>query len=42
MKRNNTLNPVWKGLLDLIRSIFVIEIGVYLYYTLVMTGEMCP
>ena len=42
MKRNDTLNPMWKGLLDLVRSIFVIEIGVYLYYALIATGDMCP
>jgi hypothetical protein len=42
MKRNDTLNPLWAGFLDLVRSIFVIEIGLYLYYSLVMTGEMLP
>jgi hypothetical protein len=42
MKKNDTLNPLWAGLLDLLRSIFVIEIGVYLYYSLVVTGELLP
>ena len=42
MKRNDTMNPLWTGFLDLVRSIFVIEIGFYLYYSLVMTGEMLP
>ncbi len=35
-------NPLWKGFMDLVRSIFVIEVGVYLYYSLIMTGEMLP
>jgi hypothetical protein len=42
MKRDDRLNPLWAGFLDLVRSIFVIEIGFYLYYSLVMTGEMLP
>ena len=42
MKRNFTLNPLWEGFLDLVRSIFVVEIGVYLYYTLVMSGVVLP
>jgi hypothetical protein len=42
MKSNETLNPLWAGFLELVRSIFVIEIGFYLYYSLVMTGEMLP
>ena len=42
MKRNDTLNPLWEGFLDLLRNIFVIEIGVYLYYSLFLTGDMLP
>jgi hypothetical protein len=42
MKRNDTLNPLWEGFLDLIKSIFVIEIGLYIFFSLVMTGEMLP
>jgi hypothetical protein len=42
MKRDNTLNPLWAGFLELVRSIFVIEIGLYIFYSLVMTGEMLP
>ena len=42
MKRNDTLNPLWAGFLDLIKSIFVIEIGLYIFYSLVMTGEILP
>jgi hypothetical protein len=42
MKRNDTLNPLWAGFLDLVRSIFFIEIGFYLYYSLAMTREMLP
>ena len=42
MKRNDTLNPIWTGFLDLLRSIFVIEIGVFLYYSLVVAGEVLP
>ena len=41
MKKNDTLSPLWEGFLDLVRSIFVIEVGIYLY-SLVMTGEMLP
>lgn len=36
MKRNDTLNPLWAGFLDLVKSIFAVEIGFYLYYCLVM------
>jgi len=37
MKRdNNTLNPLWEGFLDLLRGIFAVEIGLYLFYNLVM------
>jgi len=36
MKRNVTLSPLWEGFLDLLRGIFAVEIGVYLYYFLVM------
>jgi len=42
MKRNDTLNPLWAGFLDLIKSIFVIEIGLYIFFSLVMSGEMLP
>ena len=37
MKRNDTLSPLWEGFLDLLRGIFAVEIGVYLFYSLVMT-----
>jgi hypothetical protein len=42
MKRNDTLNPLWAGFLDLVRKIFIIEIGIYLFYSLVITGDMLP
>jgi hypothetical protein len=41
MKKNDTLNPLWAGFLDMIQGIFVIEIGVYFYY-MVLTGGMLP
>lgn len=41
MKSNDTMNPLWTGFLDLLRSLFVIEIG-YIFYSLVMTGELLP
>jgi hypothetical protein len=37
MKRNNTLNPLWAGFLDLVQGIFAAEIGFYLFYNLIMT-----
>jgi len=42
MNRNDTSNPLWAGFLELVRSIFVIEIGLYLFYSLVVTGELLP
>ena len=42
MKSNDTTNPLWAGFIDLVRSIFVIEIGLYILYSLVMTGEVLP
>jgi hypothetical protein len=40
MKRNDTLHPLWRGFLDLVGSIFVIEAGFCLY--LVVAGELLP
>jgi hypothetical protein len=31
MEKNDLLHPLWTGFLKLIRSIFAIEIGIYLY-----------
>jgi hypothetical protein len=42
MKSNDNLHPLWEGFLDLVRSICAIEIGIYLYYSLVMSGKMFP
>jgi len=42
MKKNDTLNPLWEGFLDLLRGIFAVEIGLYIFYSLVMTGEILP
>jgi hypothetical protein len=42
MKDKDTINPMWAGFLDLVRSIFAIEIAVYLYYSLAISGEMLP
>jgi hypothetical protein len=38
MKRDNALNPLWEGFLDLVRGIFAAEIGFYLFYNLLMPG----
>lgn len=42
MKNNDQSNPLWTSFLDLLRSLFVIEIGFYLFYSLITTGEMLP
>jgi hypothetical protein len=36
------MHPLWTGFLELVQSILVIEIGFYLYYSLVMTSEVLP
>ncbi len=30
------VHPLWAGFIDLMRGIFAIEIGFYLYYSLIM------
>jgi hypothetical protein len=42
MEGNNTSNALWAGLLELIRNIVFLEIGVFLYFSLMTTGEMLP
>ena len=34
MRRDSIVRPLWTGFLELVRSIFVIEIGVCLFYSL--------
>jgi len=34
MRKIDTTHPLWAGFLDLVRSIFAIEIGLYLFYCL--------
>lgn len=31
MKKNDAMHTLWAGFLKLVRSIFAIEIGIYLY-----------
>jgi hypothetical protein len=42
MERVDTSNPMWAGFLELVRSILLLEIGVFIYYSLITAGEMFP
>ena len=37
MERDTRLNPLWAGFLDLVRGVFAVEIGFYLFYNLIMS-----
>lgn len=36
MKKNESLHPLWTGFRDLLRSIFAVEIGLYLLHSVVI------
>jgi hypothetical protein len=42
MKENNTSNALWAGLRELIRDVVFLEIGVFICFSLMTTGEMLP
>jgi len=42
MEGNDTSNALWAGLLELVRDILFLEIGVFIYFSLMTTGEMLP
>jgi hypothetical protein len=40
MEGNDTSNALWAGLRELVRDIVVLEIGVFIFFSLMTTGEM--
>ena len=42
MERNDTSNALLAGLRELVRDIVFLEIGVFILFSLMTTGEMLP
>ena len=42
MKRNDTSHDLWAGLRELARDIVFLEIGIFIYCSLMTTGGMLP
>jgi hypothetical protein len=42
MKRNDTSHALWAGLRELVRDILFLEIGIFIWCSLMTTGEMLP
>ncbi len=42
MDGNDTSNALWAGLRELVRDIVFLEIGVFIFVSLMTTGEMLP
>jgi len=42
MEGNDTSNALWAGLRELVRDIVFLEIGVFIFFSLMTTGEMLP
>ena len=42
MKGNDSSNALWAGLRELVRDIVFLEIGLFIYCSLMTTGEMLP
>jgi hypothetical protein len=42
MEKNITSNALWAGLREMVRDILFLEIGMFIFYSLMTTGEMLP
>jgi hypothetical protein len=42
MKENDKSNALWAGLRELVKDIVFLEIGVFIFCSLMTTGEMLP